>query len=77
MGNFNESLTLRRKISMFLDNELPKDIYNQVAESIESDAVAGRILRKEKDFKEFVKNNIKRPEVSPQLVESIKNKIRE
>jgi hypothetical protein len=77
MGNFNESLTLRRKISMFLDNELPKEMHNQVANTVESDAVAGRILRKEKDFREFVKNNVKRPDVSPQLVENIKNKLRQ
>jgi hypothetical protein len=77
MGNFNKSWSLRRKISLFLDNELPKDIRQEFEQSIESDLTVGRIINKEKDFKEYIKNNIRRPEVSPQLVESIKSKIRQ
>ena len=43
---------------------------------MESDPRGNKIFNKEKDFRDFVKNNVRRPAVSPDFIQNIKDRIR-
>lgn len=76
MSSFDSVKTIRQQINLFLDNELPENETADLIKLMESDPRSNRIYHKEKDFRDFVKNNVKRPSVSTDFIQNIKDRIR-
>ncbi len=66
---------LRKQIALYFDNELCQNDKNNLLEQVETDPKCCSMFEKEKNFREYIKNNIKRPSVSSDLITSIKNKL--
>lgn len=75
MKTFDSVKSLRNQINLFLDNELPTDQKEDLIKVIESSPKSQKIMENEKIFRDFVKSNFKRPEISQDFVQSIKNSI--
>lgn len=69
-GNFHQ------KVSMYLDNEMSAEAANSFLREASQDPGYNRVLQKEKSFRNFIKNNVHRPHVTPDFIQSIKDKIR-
>lgn len=67
---------LVRKVTMYLDNELPKDAERALLREIQQNPVYFDLLNKEKSFRDFIKSRVHRRKVSPALIDSIKEKIK-
>lgn len=68
--------SFRQKIDMYLDNALSKEDEKNFVDLINGDPAYNRMYAFEKNFRDMIKNNIRRPNVSPNLIQSIKDKIR-
>ena len=66
---------LMKKVNMYLDNELSKEEERALLQEIKQNPTYYKLLHKEKSFKEFLKSRLQRRQVSPTLIQSIKNKI--
>ena len=76
MKNPNFIQDFQQRVNLYFDNQLneldQKNLLNQVNEDPRCD----KMFKKEKNFRDFIKNNVKRSSVSPDLIQSIKNKVR-
>lgn len=72
----NDYQDFRKKVSMMLDKALTKEAENEVMQSIERNPQYRELLNKERSFRDFVRNNVIRPKVTPEFIQSIKEKIR-
>lgn len=68
--------SFRQKLDMYLDNALNQEDEKDFVARINEDPAYNRLYASEKNFREMIKNNIRRPNVSPNLIQSIKDKIR-
>ncbi len=75
MGNSRNYQELVKKVTMYLDNELPRDEERKLLKEIQSDPNYMELLKREKSFKDFIKRKVQRRQVSPALVQSIKTRI--
>ena len=75
MGNSRNYQELVKKVTMYLDNELPRDEERKLLKEIQSDPNYMELLKREKSFKDFIKRKLQRRQVSPALVHSIKTRI--
>ncbi|MBC7884867.1 MAG: hypothetical protein H7X99_05295 [Saprospiraceae bacterium] len=75
MRDFNNGMSLKKQINLFLDNELPSEDQMNLMHKVESDPRCNKIFNREKDFREFVRNNVKRPSVSPGFIQNLKDRI--
>lgn len=66
---------LMKRVAMFLDNELDKDEQKNLLLEIEKNEQFQSLLNREQSFKTYVKSHISRRNVSPALIQSIKEKI--
>ena len=72
----NESYDeIRKQINLYLDNELEQDNCSQLMNRIESDPICCSMLNTEKNFREFIRNNFKRPPLSADLEKNIKARL--
>jgi len=65
-----------KKVSLFLDNELNHEARENFLTEVRGNPDYTAILKKEKEFKSFLKNNIARRAMSPDVVQRIKDRIR-
>ena len=75
MGNSRNYQALVNKVTMYLDNELPREEERKLLKEIQSDPNYMELLKREKSFKDFIKRKVQRRQVSPALVQSIKTRI--
>ncbi len=76
MRNLENTGTLRGKINLYFDNALTKEEQSTLLERVDTDTRCNKMFNKEKTFRDFIKNNVKRSSVSPDLIQSIKDRIR-
>jgi hypothetical protein len=70
----SESLkSIRQRIYMFLDNELAREEEEKLVRSMEDDPRTSRLMDQEKQFRDFLKSNLKRPSVSPDFKKNLKS----
>jgi len=70
----SESLkSIRQRIHMFLDNELAREEEEKLVRSMEDDPRTSRLMDQEKQFRDFLKSNLKRPTVSPDFKKNLKS----
>ena len=67
---------LLHRVSLFLDNELDQNEKLSLMEEIGDNEQYQSLIHREQSFKLFVKSHVSRPNVSPALIQSIKEKIR-
>jgi hypothetical protein len=72
-NDFHSSFLM--KLTLYLDNELPKDAEQAFVEELKKDPRFEHLLQREKSFKEFLRQHIARRKASPDLVKSLKDKI--
>ena len=75
MKSFNSEKSIRKQINLFLDNELTSEDHQSLMHKMESDPRCNVIFNKEKNFRDFVRNNVKRPSVSPDFIQNLRNRI--
>jgi len=65
-----------QKVNLYLDNELSREEERTLLQEIKQNPAYYEVLHKEQSFREFLKSRIQRRQVSPTLIQSIKDKIR-
>lgn len=76
MRNQENYKALMAKVNMYLDNELSKTEERALLQELKKNPVYFELLNKEKSFREFLKSRLQRRQVSPSLIQSIKDKIK-
>lgn len=76
MGNQTNYQELVNKVNMYLDNELSKDAEIELLREIKQNPAYLEVLSKEQSFREFIKSKVQRRKISPNLIQSIKDKLR-
>ncbi len=76
MEGRNSLSDVRQRISLYFDNELDQKDQDDLLQEVNNNPSSSRIFEKEKNFRNFIKENVKRPAVSPDLVQNIRNKVR-
>ncbi len=74
MENKNLLNYFSNQVNLYLDNRLNPDGQETLMNTVNMDTECGKVFRKEKNFRDFVKNNVKRPCASSDLIKTIKNK---
>lgn len=73
---FDSIHDLRQRIDMYFDNELDDSSCQSLLKKVQSDPRCNKLFNKEKNFREYIKTNVKRSSVSADLIQNIKNNIR-
>lgn len=76
MRNRENIQDLRQKIDLYFDNALPPKDQEELMMRVQKDPRCSSMFKKEKTFREFIKNNVKRTSVSPDIIQSIRDSIR-
>jgi len=76
MKNLNNSQDFRHQVNMYFDNALGAKEMDDLLQRVDTDPMCQKIFQKEKKLRNFIKSNVKRPSVSPELLQSIRDKIR-
>ncbi len=76
MRAFEDYEDFRKKIDMMLDKALTKEAEEEVMKSVEDNPEYERLLKNERNFREFVRGSVIRPKVTPEFIQSIKDKVR-
>jgi len=76
MRSPEDFLEFRRKVDMMLDNALSHEDEKEIMNHVRANPEYGRFLENEKNFRHFVKENVVRPKVSSDFIESIRQKVR-
>lgn len=72
----NDYEDFRKKVDMMLDRALTKEAEEEVMRSIEDNPAYEKLLHNERNFREFVRHSVVRPKVTPEFIQSIKEKVR-
>jgi hypothetical protein len=72
-NSYNE---IRKEVDMYFDNELTPTAQESFLKRVNLDPDYSRAFDREKNFRNFIKTNVRRPSVSPDFIQNIKNKIR-
>ena len=75
MNNKNLLNYFSEQVNLYLDNRLTEDSKETLMKVIDEDPVCNKLYSSEKTFRDFVKNNVKRPSASVELINNIKNRI--
>lgn len=70
------SFNLRQQIDLYFDNALTPEDQKDLLHKVECDQTCSQLFQKEKTFRDYIKNNVKRSSVSADLIQSIKDRIR-
>ncbi len=71
-----ENASFRKEIGMFFDNQLDQNAQSSFINKVEQDSMLKSTFNREKNVRELLKNSVQRSQVSPDLIRSIKSKIK-
>ncbi len=74
MGNLKVQ-EIQNRVSLFFDNALGESEKQELLLQVEKDPKCSKIFHKEQTCRNFIKNNITRPPVTVDFINSIKNSI--
>ncbi len=74
MGNLNVN-EIQNRVSLFFDNALGETERAELLQQVQQDPKCSKIFKKEESCRNFIKNNITRPPVTVDFINSIKNSI--
>ncbi len=72
----NEFTDFRQKVDLMLDNALTKEAKDEVMKKVEGNPEYEKLLKSERNFRDFVRGSVVRPKVTPEFIQSIKDKVR-
>ena len=72
----NDFRDFRKKVDMMLDNALTKEGEEEVMNKIKDTPAYEQMLNNERNFRDFVRGSVVRPKVTPEFIQSIKDKVR-
>ena len=75
MKSRTDSGELREKINLYFDHALNKDEEQSLLDRVQNDTRCSSMFNKEKNFREFIKSNVKRSSVTPDLIQTIRSRI--
>lgn len=76
MDGHTDYNNFHQKVNMYLDNEMSREAADNFLQEAAQDPGYNRVLQKEKTFRNFIRKNVHRPDVTPDFIKSIKDKIR-
>jgi len=76
MGNLHNVHDIQNQVNLYFDNALEENEKKELLSKVDQDPRCNKIFNKEKTFREFIKNNVTRPSVSSDFIQSIKDRIR-
>ncbi|MDX1685814.1 MAG: hypothetical protein R3275_11305 [Saprospiraceae bacterium] len=68
--------SVKQEVGLFLDRNLSQSDQKAVLNKVKSDPSYRATYNREKNVRELLKNSVQRSSVSPDLIKSIKNKIK-
>lgn len=75
--NQNENASeIREKIQMYFDKELNDNDQKSLLKEVKGNPEFQHFFDKEKKFRSFIKSNVTRSSVSPDLIQTIKSRIK-
>lgn len=76
MGNLHNAHDIQNRVNLYFDNALGENEKKELLNQVDQDPKCSKIFNKEKTFREYIKNNVTRPTVSSDFIQSIKDRIR-
>lgn len=76
MENSNDFNDIQKNIHLYLDRALDEEDQQKMMEQIRNNPDFSQMINKERNFRTFLKNNVKRYSVSTDLIQSIINQIK-
>lgn len=76
MRESNDQKEFYRLMNLYLDNELSNEDEHKLLQELRTNPNYMEFLSKERHFRDFIKSKVHRRKVSPDLINSIKEKIR-
>ena len=76
MGDLRNVHDIRNQVNLFFDNELADTEKQELLQRVETDPKITKIFKQEKTYRDFIKNNVSRPKVSSDFIQTIKDRIR-
>lgn len=64
-----------QQVNLYLDDRLNEESKQHLLNVVNQDDECQGVFNREKTFRDFVKNNVKRPCATQQLIDNIKNKL--
>jgi len=74
MGNLKVQ-EIQNRVTLYFDKALGESEKKELLQQVEQDPRCSKIFHKEQTCRDFIKNNITRPPVSVDFINSIKNSI--
>lgn len=62
------------QVNLYLDNRLSDDSSENLLKVVHEDKECQKVFDKEKNFRDFIRNNVKRPSAPSDLIDTIKRK---
>ena len=75
MENKNLLNYFSNQVNLYLDNRLNEESEQNLLDAINNDSMCYQVFHKEKQFRDLIKNKVKRSSVSSDLINSIKSKL--
>ena len=76
MENGDHLQEIRRQVDMFFDHALNLEEKKHLMDRVSQDPAYQQVFNREKNMREHLKNNVHRPGVTPDFIQSIKDHIR-
>jgi len=76
MGDLRNVHDIRNQVNLFFDNELADSEKQELLQQVETNPKITKIFKQEKTYRDFIKNNVSRPPVSSDFIQTIKDRIR-
>lgn len=71
-----DSVELRKRINLYFDHALNKEEEKSLLQEVQNDNRCSQMFNKEKNVREFIKTKAKRTSASPDLIQTIRDRIR-
>ncbi|MEO7175241.1 MAG: hypothetical protein ABIV51_05325 [Saprospiraceae bacterium] len=72
----NNPNDIHNKVSMYLDGALNEEDQDNLLRSVAEDPNISRMYNREKSFRDLIRSNVKRPIVSQEFIQTIKDNIK-
>ena len=73
----NEKKQIYMQVNLFLDNQLEDNERNEFLTQLKNNAHYSQMLHQEKHFRNLFKEKLSRTSVHPNLIEHIKNRVKD
>ena len=76
MENTNKFNEIRKNINLYLDKALNEEDQRKMMDEVNSNPDYSQMINEEKNFRNFIKNKVHRPQVSTELIQSIIKRVK-